>query len=559
MKNQKNYPYNDVEPVSSIKNLLELAVKEAGDKPAFKYKDKDKNVITVTYREFEEDTRYLGTALASFGVVSSHIAVIGKNSYKWILVYLTALKSSGVFVPVDKELPVGDIINVLDNSDSEVLFYSKQFENIIPQLAEALPKIRYFIGFDREVTEENRVSFKEFYEKGKTLYKNGDTSYSSLENDISKLKMIVYTSGTTGMAKGVMLSEDNLVSMVYYGLRISTVYTRCLSVLPYHHTYEAVAGILVSMHHHACICINEHMKAILKNLQIYKPDYIFIVPAFAELFYKKIIANAKSTGKYKTLMTMIRLSNALRSAGIDLRRKMFKSIHAVFGGNMKKILSGGAPLRSELGEFFEAVGLDITNGYGITECSPLISGNRDYFNDYTTAGVPVECLEVKFEDVTPEGDGEICVKGKTVMMGYYKNEKQTKEVLKDGWFKTGDYGRMNEKGQIIITGRKKNIIVLENGKNVYPEEIENYIMSISYVDEVVVRGIRGKSGAETGLSAEVFLNEEEVKKLGDTDILKKLKKDIADICVPLPIYKHISEVRICDKAFEKTTTNKIKR
>lgn len=301
------------------------------------------------------------------------------------------------------------------------------------------------------------------------------------------------------------------------------------------------------------------LSAVLKNLQLYKPDYIYLVPAFVELFYKKIWANAEEGKKTFALKLMIKLSNFLRIFGIDLRKKLFKSIHEAFGGNLVKIVTGGAPIRPELGKFFDSIGINLINGYGITECSPLVSANRDYFNDCATVGIPLPCVELKFENVTPEGDGEICVKGDTVMLGYYKNEKLTKEVLQNGWFKTGDYGRMNEKGQLLITGRKKNLIVLENGKNVFPEEIENYIMRIPYVLEVVVRGIKNEKGAETGLLAEVFLSEDKIKELQIENVDATLKKDISAVCSPLPIYKKISQTIIRDKEFDKTTTNKIKR
>ena len=397
-------------------------------------------------------------------------------------------------------------------------------------------------------------------ETGKKLFEGGNNSYSSIQKtDTNKLKMLVYTSGTTGMAKGVMLSEHNLVSCVYYGLQVSTVYTTCLSVLPYHHTYEAVAGLLVALHHHCTICINDSLKAVLKNLQLYKPDYIYLVPAFVEIFYKRIWANAKETGKDKALKVMIKVSNGLRKVGIDLRKKLFKSVHQAFGGNLIKIVCGGAPIRPELGQFFNDIGLNLINGYGITECSPLVSANRDYFNDCSTVGVVLPCCDIKFENVTPDGDGEICVKGDIVMMGYYKNPELTKEVLVDGWFKTGDYGRFNDKHQLIINGRKKNLIVLENGKNVFPEEIENYIMGIPYVQEVVVVGIKNDIGSETGLCAEVFLNADKVKELNITDSQAKLKEDISEACKNLPVYKHISKIVIRDKEFEKTTTQKIKR
>lgn len=556
---QKNYGLNDVTKFSSINEMLEIAVKEAGDKIAFKYKDGGK-IKEVSYKDFQNETIALGTGLHWLGINDSHIAVIGENSYNWLTVYLTVLKSNSVIVPVDKELPVKDIIHVLEHSDSQVLFYSKKFDKCIDELVEKLPNIKYFIGFGSAEDNGKLLSYSKLLKKGKELYEGGDTSYSSIKKtDTKKLKMLVYTSGTTGMAKGVMLSEHNLVSSVYYGLQVSTVYTCCLSVLPYHHTYEAVSGILVALHHHCTICINDSLKAVLKNLQLYKPDYIYLVPAFAEIFYKKIWANAKETGKDKILKIMLKISNGLRKVGIDLRKQLFKSIHGAFGGNLIKIVCGGAPIRPELGKFFNDIGLNLINGYGITECSPLVSANRDYFNNCATVGVVLPCCEVKFENVTPEGDGEICVKGDIVMMGYYKNPELTNAVLVDGWFKTGDYGKFNDKKQLIINGRKKNLIVLKNGKNVFPEEIENYIMGISYVQEVIVKGIKDDVGAEIGLVAEVFLNDDKLKELKIIDKETSLKRDIAEVCKSLPVYKHISKIIIRDKEFDKTTTNKIKR
>lgn len=558
MKKAKQLKYNEVQEVKSIKQLLEIAAEESGDKIAFKYKDKEK-VIDVTYKEFQNDTFYLGTALNSINMADKHIAVIGENSYKWITVYLTVLKSKGVIVPIDKELPVTDIINVLENSDSEVLFYAKAYEKYIDEIAQKLPNIKYFIGFDVKKSEGNKLSYNEFINNGKKLYDDGETTYANMETDHNNLKMLVYTSGTTGMAKGVMLSEHNLISIVYYGLRTATIYERCLSVLPYHHTYEAVAGLLVSLHHHSTICINDSLKAVLKNLQLFKPDYIYVVPAFAELFYKKIWSNAKEGKKDGILKVMMKVSNVLRKVGIDLRKVFFKSIHDAFGGNLRKIVTGGAALRPELGVFFDTIGMDLINGYGITECSPLVSVNVEDLNDSSTVGYPLECVEIKLEDVTPEGDGEICVKGDIVMLGYYKNPEKTQEVLQDGWFKTGDYGKINDKGQLMITGRKKNLIVLDNGKNVFPEEIENYIMRIPYVQEVIVYGVKDEHGSEVSLCAEVFLSEEKIKELNVQDVEKTLKKDISKECEVLPIYKRIGKIVIRDKEFEKTTTNKIKR
>ena len=558
MKKQKNYPYNEVTKIEKVKDILAIAVEEAGDKIAFKYK-KDKKIIEVTYKEFQNTTFHLGTALSSINMLNNHISVIGDNSFEWLTVYLTVLKSNGVLVPVDKELPVSDIINVLNNGDSEVLFYSSKYEKYIDEISKSAPKIKYFIGFDLENDTEKSLSYSKFLAKGKELFESGNKTYLDCNSDPNNLKLLVYTSGTTGNAKGVMLSEHNLISCVYYGLHVATVNTTCLSVLPYHHTYEAVAGILVALHRHVTICINENLKTVLKNLQLYKPDYIYLVPAFVEVFYKKIWSSAKESGKETGLKILLKISNFLRFFGIDIRKKLFKSVHEAFGGNLEKIVCGGAPIRSELGKFFDDIGILLLNGYGITECSPLVSVNRDYFNDPATVGTVLPCCEIKFENITPEGEGEICVKGDIVMMGYYKNKELTEEVLKDGWFATGDYGKMNDKQQLMITGRKKNLIVLDNGKNVFPEEIENYIMQIPYVQEVIVSGIKAENGIETGLCAEVFLSEEKIKELNIDNPNNQIKTDISKQCSILPIYKRISKIVVRDTEFAKTTTNKIKR
>ncbi len=557
----KKMKLNEVQRITSIKEMLNLAVKEAGDKIAFEYKDekeKEKN-IQVTYKEFVRDTEELGTALANLGMQDKHIAMIGENSYKWLTVYLTVLKSTGVFVPIDKELTVKGIINVLKHSDSDVLFYSEKYEKWIPEIKEEVPNVKLFVGLNKKENENNILSYDILKEEGKKLLEKGSKIYTNLQDNENNLKLLVYTSGTTGDPKGVMLTEHNLISVVYYGLQVADINTKCLSVLPYHHTYEAVAGILVALHKHACICINDSLKNVLKNLQYYKPDYIYLVPAFTEIFYKNIWQNAQKTGKDKMLRKIIPISNGLRKVGIDLRGVFFKSIHQAFGGNLREIVCGGAPIRPEIGKFFNDIGITLLNGYGITECSPLVSVNRLQFNDSSTVGIILPCCKVKLENVTEDGDGEICVKGDIVMKGYYKEQEKTNRVLKDGWFNTEDYGHINEKNQLVINGRKKNLIVLDNGKNVYPEEIENYILGIPYVQEVVVKGKKNTIGQEVALIAEVFLNQEKVEELKLENIEERLKQDIHEVCKELPIYKRISDIEMRKEEFEKTTTNKIKR
>ena len=546
MKNKKPIYYN-VRKFGSIREMLDIAKNEAGDQIAFKYKKAD-NIISVIYSEFNDNTEQLGAALIDLGFGSSHIACIGENSYNWVTTYLTVLKGTGVFVPVDKELPQSDIFNIINESESEVVFYAKKYEEMFKTFGDKLPNVKLFIGFDRTEDDVKFISFSRLLEKGKSCSKE---SYDKMVSKPDELKMLVYTSGTTGTAKGVMLSEHNLVSSVYYGMQVSTVYDTCLSVLPYHHTYEAVSGILVSLHHHSTICINDNMSAVLKNLQLYKPSYIYLVPAFVEVFYSNIMKNLDKENKREVFFKLIGLSNGLRKIGIDLRKTLFKKVHQAFGDRLIKIVTGGAPIRTEISKFFDDIGINLINGYGITECSPLVCANNDYFNDYNTAGLRLPCVEWRIDEPNEEEIGEICVKGDIVMLGYYKQPEKTAEVLKDGWFYTGDYGYINEHDQLVITGRKKNIIVLKNGKNIYPEEIEGYIQGLEYVVEVVVRGNKNEHGEEDSLIAEVFLNIEKTA--------KEVVADIHQVCRELPNYKHVSSVIIREEAFQKTTSNKIKR
>jgi long-chain acyl-CoA synthetase len=544
---KRNYPYYEVTKFHSIKEMLDRAVKEAGDKIAFKYKN-ECGITEVSYSDFVKQVVWLGSALTDAGFSDKHIACIGSNSYKWVLTYLTVLKSAGVYVPVDKDLPANDIFHILNESECSVVFYTKIHEELFKNNTGKLPNVKLYIGFDSTDDNGNFLSFDKFIEHGKSC---DSEAYNSQASEPNALKMLVYTSGTTGVAKGVMLSEHNLVSSIYYGLQVSTVFDSCLSVLPYHHTYEAVSGLLVSIHKHATICINDSLNAVLKNLQLFKPSYIYLVPAFAELFYARILKNVKESGKVKAFSKLISVSNGLRKIGIDLRKTFFKSIHEAFGGRLRKIVCGGAPIRPEVGKFFEDIGISLINGYGITECSPLVSANHDKYNDYHTAGIKLRCIDWRTDSPNEEGIGEICIKGDIVMLGYYKQPQKTAEVLKDGWFYTGDYGYINDKAQLVITGRKKNIIVLNNGKNIYPEEIEGYIQGIDYITEVVVKGLINENGAESSLMAEVFLSEAKTP----AEVLKDIRKATSG----LPVYKHVTKAVIRDTEFEKTTSRKIKR
>jgi len=543
----------------SLKDMMDRVANEHGEKIAFKYKD-GKEIKEVTYSQFKHQTNCLGTALSDLGFAHKHVCIIAENCYKYLVLYLTMMQSNGVYVPVDKELPANDALYVINNSDSEVLFYSKKYDKFIRENMDKFENVKYFIALDSDEEEGNILSYNKLMEKGEKLLAEGNTAYTDIVPNLDEMRMLIYTSGTTGTAKGVMLSESNLVNVVYYGLHVAHIETVALSVLPYNHSYEAVVGILVGIHEHATMCINENLKAVLKNLQLYKPDYVYLVPAFADLFYKKIWQNAEKTGKAKMLKVLIKVSNGLLKCGIDLRRKFFKTILDNFGGNLCLIVCGGAPIRSEVGAFFTAIGIDLLNGYGISECSPLISVNCVEDNDCRTVGHTLPCLEAKIDNPDENGDGEICVKSPTVMMGYYKMPEQTAEVLtEDGWFYTGDYGRFNENGLLMITGRKKNLIILSNGKNIFPEELEEYITAIPYVQDAVVYGGKNEDGLEDHLVAQVYFSEEGIKESGIENPAERIKADIDEAMKELPAYKRIEKVIVRDHEFVKTTTQKIKR
>lgn len=557
---RKNSLYRS-ERFMNFRKMLDRAEEKYGGKVAFMYKQ-DGEIIEKTYKDVNDDTKVLGTALAALGLLNAHVGIISQNSYQWISVYLTGLAGSGVFVPIDRELPFEEIADIISESDCRAVFYQDEYEEQMRLAAEKLPLVEYYINIDKkEEKEEGKfLSMEGLMRRGRRLLQTGDSTYTKCRHDTGKMKMLVYTSGTMGNAKGVMLSEKNLIADIYYGLQIMECKERCLSVLPFHHTYESVCGILGSLQSGATICINEDLRSLMANLKTYSPDYIFIVPAIAESFYKRIWRNAEKNGSTKTLMALTKLNRGLRKMGMDKSDMFFKAIKRSFGGKLKLIICGGAPVRTEVAEFFRDIGIEFINGYGLTECSPLVSVNKVKFNDPASVGVLLPCLECKIDSPDENGEGEICLKGDNVMMGYYKNDIATEAVFEEsGWFHTGDLGRLNSSRQLFITGRKKNLIVLQNGKNICPEQIEGYVMSIPYVSEAMVFALRNQSGEEIGLGVEVYLDEEQAKGLTKEQRCQKLKDDINELNRRLPRYKNISTVKIRSTAFEKTATKKIKR
>ncbi len=537
--------------IDSIRQMMYMAAAEDGDKCAFRYRMKGKKIAEVTFSEFYDDTRYLVAGLCELGLGYGHIACAAKNSYRWIVSYMARLQSAGVFVPVDKELPEKDLVNVLTVSDSVAVFYDSSTAEALMKNAENLPNIRYFICLDKDIDDGRFISYDRVMELGR---KAGLAAFEACVNeDKNALKLLVFTSGTTGASKGVMLSENNLIAEVNYGLEVCNVLTTGLSVLPMCHTYEAVVDIFSSIHCRATMCINTSLKQVLADFKLFKPDYIIIVPLFAEMFINGIQRSIKKQGKEAKFNFGVKLTKALRKLGIDIRRKMFAEILGEFGGNLKLIICGGAAIRKEIGEFFDTLGITLIGGYGITECSPLVSVNSFADNSFESVGHRLPCVQWKIDKPDENGEGEILIKGDNVMLGYYKSPEQTAEAFVDGWFRTGDYGRITKDDMLIITGRKKNLIVLNNGKNIFPEEIENLIMSIEYITEVVVKAKKNKHGEEIALIAEIYCEEGPEKSPADieADIRRALKE--------LPSYKQIESVQMREVPFEKTLSRKIKR
>ena len=559
-----NYPMKEVKFTPNMKVVLEDSIKkenEFGQDIAFRYR-KGTQIYDVTFEQFYLDTKYIGSAYTEMGFRKGNkIAVIGPNSYEWITVFVSVLNSEAVFVPVDKELPIEEIAYIINDSDTDVFFFASVYEEKIKANMELFKNVKYFVNFDAKEDDGNFLSYKKLMAKGKELFEGGYIDYTSMTPVEEELKMIVYTSGTTGTAKGVMLSLANVMSAQNYGLRVSSTAKTMINVLPLHHTFGGLVDILVGIKCGTTMGINDNIRNILPNFKAYKPEAAMLVPLFVEKFYQRIWAGVEEKGITKLFKAMIATSNGLLKVGIDVRRKLFKSVHEQFGGNLRLIVCGGAPMREELGRFFESIGVTITNGYGITECSPLVSVNRTHYYNFDSVGVLCPDVEVKIDNPNEDGEGEILVKGPVVMMGYYKNPEKTAEVLtEDGWFSTGDYGRYDvESERLYITGRKKNLIVLKNGKNIYPEEIEDYLTGKTEIEEVIVSAIKDDNGDEVGLQAEIYPMQEKVANLDEAAAYALIKGVVEAYNATMPAHKRVTKITVRKEPFEKTTSQKIKR
>ncbi len=527
----RNYDLYNHTPVYTTKELLDFCITKYGAKEAFAYQNR-KQDVSISFSEFKTQVNAFGTYLHSEGFNGNHIAVFGENSYEWILTHFAVTYGGNVIVPIDKELDAESIAELLVDSESKMLVYSNTYADIAEQLQAKLPDITYI----------NIKNISECIEKGEKLITEGYTEYINAEVNKDDLASIVYTSGTTGKSKGVMLTHNNFCSCMYGACCNVLLTGPSLLVLPLHHTFGLVASVFAVMFYGQSIYINKSLKKLPYDFEKCKPQHLFAVPLIVETLYKNIWATAKKQGKDKALKLLIKISDALLKCKIDLRKVLFKSVISAFGGNINLIVSGGAPIDQKYIKAFKSFGITVLNGYGITECGPIVAVNRNKFNVVGSVGLPLCCNEVKIAE-----DGEVLVKGDNVMLGYYHNETENEKVFVDGWFRTGDIGRIDEHGALHITSRIKNLIILGNGENIPAESIEQEIYTIPYVKECI------SYGKDNVIVAEVYLDEEVV------DVKDRINDDIQVVNQRLPQIRNIGKVVIRDTEFPKTTTKKIKR
>lgn len=568
IKNSKDplVRYKDIRPIIDLKHMFETSVELYGNNTAFHVKDKaGAPYRKITYKEAKSDVDALGTALISMGLKGKRIGIIGENSYQWAISYLATTCGTGVVVPLDKELPAGELEHLIIEGEIECIIYAKKFEPVFKKIKEeGRTQLSILINMDAPEDTDGVLSYDLLIARGKSMIDSGNKDFldAVIERDI--MNILLFTSGTTGVSKGVMLSHGNIVEdlMASPTLLKVTPDDIFFSVLPIHHTYEATCGFLMPLYRGASVAYCEGLKYILKNLDEAKPTMFLCVPLIMESIYKKIWTQARKSGAEKKLRTLLKVNRVTRKFGLNL---VPKKITDIFGGRMRIMICGGAAIDPAILDGINDFGITCLQGYGLTECAPICALNPDKGMKSNSAGYIPPGFDIKIDNPDPEtGIGEICAKGPNVMLGYYKNEEATKEVLRDGWFHTGDLGYMDEDNFVYITGRKKNVIITKNGKNVFPEEIEFYLGRIPYVAESMVWGKETETGDDTLICANIKVDEEEVKvKLGEDYSEKQLYdliwQEVDIINAELPFFKRIKKVDIRKTDFEKTTGKKIKR
>lgn len=552
----------------SMRSMLRDSAQKYGDKVVYKYFTSNNDLAEMTYKQLYSAYKNLGTSICNMNLCKTKIAVIGENRPEWMITYMAVIGAGSVIVPLDKELLPEQIESFLDYADVEAVFCSAKYAEKVLNMN--LPKLRYVVDFDNKGNDDRRYkSYSRVISEGARLLSDGYQKFKQVRYDSSKMSILIFTSGTTGTSKGVMLSEENILFNLAASANNINMSSKnvLMSVLPMHHTYENTCGQLTAIYLGVTICINNSLKYLMRNFKMFRPTIMIVVPLYITTLRKRIADEIKKKNKDKVVDFGVKTTKALRKVGIDARSVMFSEILDSLGGRLKNIVCGGAAADPETIEWFANIGINVSQGYGITECSPLVAVNPLVTVHYDSVGLPISGSKVRIvsdemgiEYDVPAGEiGEICVKGKHVMLGYFKDEAATAAAFnEEGYFRTGDYGYLDEDGFLFITGRKKNIIVLNNGKNVYPEEIEEYLYHIPEVKECVVIG-RTRDDGEVVLTALIYPDYDALKDKDDAQIIDLMRTEVNKVNKKLASFKQVRNIEIKKSEFEKTTTKKIIR
>ncbi len=567
MKKESRVVYKDVQKIKNYRELLKRAEKNYAKNVAYKYKKdptkKEPEYVEKTYEDVCKNVKAVGTKLLDMKLEKKTAIIIGRNSYAWCVSYLAVTTSNMIVAPIDVALPENEIETLVKRSGAQIIIFDKKFTSLAKELKKANKNISTLICM-QPIKEKGVYTFEEMIKKGEKLLEEGNDKYEKVKIDETKMSIMLFTSGTTNLPKIVMLSQKNICSNVTAIAQYVRLYQddTLLSFLPMHHTFESTITFLFGFYHGSTVAFSDGLRYIQKNLQEYQISVFVAVPIVLETMYKKIIKAIDEQGKTKLINTVTKISNALLKIHIDLRKVFFKQVLDQFGGKLRVVLYGAAPMNKETIIGYNNLGIDLIQGYGLTETSPVVTAETDKEKMPGSVGLVLDNLKVKIEKPDKEGVGEILVKGPSVMLGYYENEEETKKAMKGGWFHTGDYGYLDEKDFLYVTGRKKDIIVLKNGKNVYPQEIEFLINKIPGVIESLVYQ-RDKDSTDTMLCAKIVYDKEMLKQLEgektEEEYKEEMWKKIKEINQTLPIYKKIKKITLTTKELAKTTTQKVKR
>ena len=562
MKSKNNYLY-EAKEYKDVREVIKSAIEKYPDNNAFIIKDEKENYTNITYKEFGKQIDELGTAFIKRGLKGKRIAVISPNRYEWIVTYLATINGTGIVVPLDKGLPDEEIESLLQRSYSDAVVFDKKYIEVMKKIQkEKTTNIVEFICMD---DTDEFLTIKELLKDGKELLNSGYDEFLKAQINEEEMSVILFTSGTTSKSKAVMLSHRNIASNIYALCTAEKIYDSDvnLAFLPFHHTFGSTA-LLFFLSGGLTNVFCDGIRHIQKNLKEYGVTVFVCVPLLLETMYKKIMKEVEKQGKKKVVKIGIAISNFLLKFGIDIRRKLFKDILDQLGGKIRFIVSGASALDKKVAKGFNDFGILTVQGYGLTETSPVLAAENAKYIRYGSIGYPLVNVNIKIDNPNEEGIGEIIANGPNVMLGYYENEEATNEVIsidEDGnrWFHTGDLAYKDKAGYIFITGRKKNVIVLKNGKNIYPEELEILVNNLQYVEESMVFGM--PKDDDLVVSAKIVYNKDykEDNNLSEEELKEKIWKDIKEINKNLPNYQHIKNIIITDEPMIKTTTAKIKR